>query len=79
MFMGAQLAVSRMHTLPAFRVSVNSFEFGKPDTSNNVGPVKSFLGRPLRSTPKSGLPCSFDLCIDDHGWLIIFRSASVRP
>ena len=31
-------------------------------------------------TPKSGLPCSsVDLCIDDHGSLVIFRSASVRP
>ena len=30
-------------------------------------------------TPKSGLSCSVKLCIDDHGSLVIFRSASVRP
>src|SRR5215472_3954160 len=57
--------------------------------SNNVGPVKSFLcffcalfsffehTAPL--TPASGLVRFVDLCIDDHGSFVIFRSASVRP
>jgi hypothetical protein len=30
-------------------------------------------------TPMSGLPFFFDLCFDDHGSFVIFRSASVRP
>ena len=61
-------------------------------TSNNVGPVKSFFvffqffshlfsffERTTPLAPKSGLVCLAHLCIDDHGSLIIFRSASIRP
>jgi hypothetical protein len=59
--------------------SVKSRLVGLPDISNNVGPVKSFFERTSPVTPKSGLPCSVDLCFDDHGSLVIFRSASVRP
>jgi len=54
-----------------------------PEISNNVGPVKLFFSlfeRTSPFTPKSGLPCpSLSRCFDDHGSLIIFRSASVRP
>ena len=38
-----------------------------------------FFGHTTPFTPKSGLSCSVKLCIDDHGSLVIFRSASVRP
>jgi len=34
---------------------------------------------PTPFTLKSGLSCSVRLCFDDHGSLVIFRSASVRP
>jgi hypothetical protein len=60
--------------------------------SNNAGPVKSFFcffqffchlfsffERTSPLTPKSGLVRLAHRCIDDHGSLIIFRSASVRP
>jgi len=40
---------------------------------------KSAIGHTTPFTPKSGLPCSVNLCIDDHGSLVIFRSVSVRP
>ena len=63
-----------------------------PEIFNNVGPVKSsfcsflrffvksFFEHTTAFTPKSGLPRPlFGLCIDDHGSLIIYRSASVRP
>jgi hypothetical protein len=54
--------------------------------SNNVGPVKSFFlfcttffaHLSIHSEEWSSL-FSVDLCIDDHGSLVIFRSASVRP
>ena len=40
----------------------------------------SFFEHTAPFTPKSGLRSfSFDLCIDDHGSFVIFRSASVRP
>ncbi len=37
---------------------LNSWFVGKPDISNNVGPVKHFFEHTSPSTPKSGLPCS---------------------
>ena len=39
----------------------------------------SFFERTTTFTPKSGLVRLAHRCIDDHGSLIIFRSASVRP
>ena len=56
------------------------------DISNNVGPVKSFFlflhnffaHLFIHSEEWSSL-FFVDLCIDDHGSLVIFRSASVRP
>src|SRR5579862_9853380 len=53
--------------------------FNTEDISNNVGPVKSFFERTSPFTPESGLRCSFAFCIDDHGSLIIFRSAQSDP
>ena len=50
-----------------------------PSISNNVGPVKRFLNRLLRSLLRVVLLGAFDFCIDDHGSLVISRSASVRP
>ena len=52
---------------------------GLPDISNNVGPVKSFLSALLRALRRVVLFVFVDFCIDDHGSLVIFRSASVRP
>ena len=59
------------------------------DISNNAGSCQDlfliflfslfFFGHTTPFTPKSGLSCSVKLCIDDHGSLVIFRSASVRP
>jgi hypothetical protein len=54
-------------------------EFYAEGISNNVGPVKSFFERTSPFTPESGLRCSFAFCIDDHGSLIIFRSAQSDP
>src|SRR6266404_954262 len=51
----------------------------KPDISNNVGSVKYFLNAPLCSLRRVVFVVLLDLCIDDHGPLVIFRSASVRP
>ena len=69
--------------LPPVRIADNS------SISNNVGPVKSFslMFCPFFSffehtapfTPASGLVGFVDLCLDDHGSFVIFRSASVRP
>ena len=39
----------------------------------------SFFGHTTPFTPKSGLIGSVKLCFSDHGSLVIFRSASVRP
>jgi hypothetical protein len=50
-----------------------------PLLSNNVGPVNSYLSRPLRPLRRVVFEVRFDLCIDDHGWPIINRSVSVRP
>ncbi len=49
------------------------------DISNNVGSVKYFLNAPLCSLRRVVFVVLLDLCIDDHGPLVIFRSASVRP
>jgi len=46
---------------------------------NNVGPVKSFVSTLRRSLREWSSLFFFDLCFDDHGSLVIFRSASVRP
>jgi hypothetical protein len=48
---------------------------GLPDISNNVGSVKLLSKTLLRSL----LRVVLFVCIDDHGSLAIFRSASVRP
>ncbi len=54
-----------------------------PDISNNVGPVKLFLNTLLSFHLKecfSFVSFAFSFfCIGDHGSLVIFRSASVRP
>jgi hypothetical protein len=50
-----------------------------PDISNNVGSVKAFLSTLLHSLRRVSSFVFFDLCIDDHGSRVIFRSASVRP
>src|ERR1700737_2051811 len=55
-------------------------EVGLPDISNNVGPVKSFLSRLLRSLRRVGLPCSLlTSASTTTARFVIFRSASVRP
>src|SRR6266478_7324703 len=54
-------------------------QVGLPDISNNVGSVKYFLNAPLCSLRRVVFVVLLDLCIDDHGPLVIFRSASVRP
>jgi hypothetical protein len=51
----------------------------KSEISNNVGSVKSFLNVLLRSLRRVVFLVLFDLRFDDHGSLVIFRSASVRP
>ncbi len=51
----------------------------KPDISNNVGSVKAFLSALLRSLRRVSCFVFVGLCIDDHGSLVIDRSASVRP
>jgi len=58
---------------------VNLMPLGQPEISNNVGSVKAFLSALHRSLRRVVFLVLFDLCIDDHGSLIIFRSASVRP
>ena len=61
-----------------FRLS--SEKLGLPDISNNVGPVKSFLSRLLRSLRRVGLPCSLlTSASTTTARFVIFRSASVRP
>ena len=50
-----------------------------PDISNNVGSVKLFLSTLLHSLRGVVLFVFFRACIDDHGSLVICRSASVRP
>jgi hypothetical protein len=54
-----------------------------PDISNNVGPVNLFLKTLLSFHLKEFFSfVSFAFlfsCIDDHGSLVICRSASVRP
>jgi hypothetical protein len=54
-------------------------EVGLPDISNNVGSVKLFSTTLLRALRRVVLFVFVDFCIDDHGSLVIFRSASVRP
>src|SRR5215467_1805614 len=54
-------------------------EVSKPSISNNVDPIKHFLSRHLPSLLRVVLLGAFDFCIDGHGSLVIFRSASVRP
>jgi hypothetical protein len=49
------------------------------DISNNVGPVKSFLSVLLPPLQRVVFLVLLDLRFDDHGSLVIFRSASVRP
>jgi hypothetical protein len=60
------------------------------DISNNAGSCQgvflyflfslSFFGHTTPFTPKTGLIGSVKLCFDDHGsFVVIFRSASVRP
>jgi hypothetical protein len=46
----------------------------KSNISNNVGPVKPFFEQTSPFTPRSGLVRFVDLCIDDHGSFVIFRS-----
>ena len=59
---------------------VNSWFVGLPDISNNVGPVKLFLKTLLPFRLKEFFSFAFFFfCIDNHGSLVIFRSASVRP
>jgi len=41
-----------------------------PDISNNVGPVNSFVSKPLHPLRGVVFVVRFDLCIDDHGSLI---------
>src|ERR1700676_3311300 len=61
-----------------FRLSPE--KLGLPDISNNVGPVKSFLSRLLRSLRRVGLPCSLlTSASTTTARFVIFRSASVRP
>src|SRR5215510_3884080 len=57
----------------------NSREVGLPSISNNVDPIKHFLSRLVSSLPRVVLLGAFDFRIDDHGSLVISRSASVRP
>jgi hypothetical protein len=57
----------------------NSWLVGLPDISNSVGPVKPVFDDTSPCTPESGLVRLVDLCMDDHGSFVIFRSASVRP
>ena len=40
-------------------ITLEAASLTKPDISNNVGPVKSFLERTTPFTPKSDLRCSF--------------------
>jgi hypothetical protein len=54
-------------------------EVGLPDISNNVGSVKLFSATLLCALRRVVLFVFVDFCIDDHGSLVIFRSASVRP
>jgi len=42
-------------------------------------PFFLFSSTLVHFTPASGLVRFVDLCIDDHGSFVIFRSASVRP
>ena len=64
----------------AFSLDSPLYRTRLPYISNNVGPVDSFFERTTPFTPGSGLPCpSLTRCFDDHGSLVIFRSASVRP
>ncbi len=60
----------------------NSRLVALPDISNNVGPVKLFLGTLLFSLKRVFLSFAFAfflLCINDQGSLVILRSDSVRP
>ena len=56
-----------------------SWETRLPYISNNVGPVKSFLSRLLPPLLRVVFAALFHFSLDDHGSLVIFRSASVRP
>ena len=57
----------------------NSWLVGLPDISINVGSVKLFLSTLLHSLRGVVLFVFFRACIYDHGSLVIWRSASVRP
>ena len=64
--------------IPAVRTP-KSLLVGKPSISNNGDPVKPFFKQTSPFTPQSGLVRSVDFLLDDHGSLVISRSASVRP
>jgi hypothetical protein len=51
----------------------------KRGISNDVRPVKHFLSALLRHCEEWSWLFFVDLCINDHGSLVICRSASVRP
>ena len=64
---------------PLVKFQTSSRFVGLSDISNNVGSVKYFLSVLLRSLRRVVFLVLFGLCIDDHGSLVISRSASVRP
>jgi len=77
------LAVRDLHPLDSIK-GFHRLIFGSSSSTlsqrdNNVGSVKLFSTTLLRALRRVVLFVFVDFCIDDHGSLVIFRSASVRP